>query len=116
MTPITFTSKDIEFIRIKQRKYKRIYMKLMPKNGNLLFHVKYSTYGDNPLFGQLYDSSFATSRRYKLYPSKRKMVYVIPFFEDKLTKRINRNVRAEIVFDPHGWDKFIKYMLSFVHM
>lgn len=109
----TFTPHDIEFIRIKRRKYRKVFMNFTPKNGNVAFHVNYSTYGENPLYGRIYDSSFATSKRYKLYPSKRKMVYTIPFFEDQLTKRINRNVRAEIVFDQSGWDKFMNYMNSF---
>lgn len=112
--PITFTSRDIQFIRIKRRKYRKVFMKFKPKNGNLSFQVNYSTYGESPLFGQIFDSMFMTSKRFKFFPRERKMVYIIPFFEDQLTKRLNRNVRAEFIFEHDGWSKLMNYITTFM--
>lgn len=89
-------------------------MKLVPQNGDIVFYSKYSTHGDNPLFGQVYDSQFIFSKRTKFIPRERKMVYIIPYFEDQLTKRMNRNVRAEFFFDHYGWKKLMKYVISYM--
>lgn len=111
---LVLTSREIEHIRIKQRTYRRVLMRFIPYNHHVAFHVKYSTYGEQPLYGQIYDKNFLLSSRVKFYPKDRKMVYVIPYFEDQLTRRINRNVKAEIYFNSKGWHKISKYIMEIV--
>lgn len=105
-------SHDIEYVNIKQRKYRNVKLGLFSNGKNVAIQVKYSTLGQDKIYGQFYDKDFLSSSRVKFYPKELKMVYIIPYFQDQLTKRINRNVKANIVFTPHGWSKLMDYVMS----
>lgn len=85
-------------------------MTFRPSREGVHFHVSYETLGDNPLYGKLFDPHFLTSNRFHFISRTKKMVYTIPYFQDQLTGRLNRNVRAEFVFTPEGWHSIMTYM------